>query len=57
MLMTGTALQSEKEENGTSSNADASNVVQTGKSLFGRSSLDIELQTDGCQSKRDPVEW
>jgi hypothetical protein len=57
MLMTGAAFQSEKEEYGTTRNADASNVIQAGKSLFCRSSLDVELQTDGCQTERDAIKW
>jgi hypothetical protein len=56
MLMTGSALQSEKEKYGATCNANASNIIQACKSLFGWSPLDVELQTQDCQNERDAVE-
>lgn len=57
MLMTGSAFQSEQEKYGATRNANTSNVVQACKCLFGRSSLDVEFQSEDCQNERDAVEW
>lgn len=54
--MTGSALQSEREEYGATRNANASDSVQACKCLFGWSSLDVELQSEDCQNEGDTVE-
>jgi hypothetical protein len=57
VLMAGAAFQSEKEKYGASSDANAADVIHLGKCLLGRSSLDVELQTDSRQNERDGIEW